>query len=290
LSPNEREVQEIEAENARVKDELAALKSQRGSMAREERRCSLSRNCLIFDREVACRVGLSIAIVLERLRWLLTLPSSGKVLSDGRKYVFNTYSDWQKNHFPFWSERKVERVFTEGEHKGLIISRQPEGRASRRKYYALAPEGAKLAASGTTWRLPSSRNGAIQKPPEWRLPNSENKNTVDMVPNADANRPRNTTAATLAVAEELQEQYPRHDVKAELTRYAKFCRARAKQLTAEGFKRWMARAEIPIELMKHVKHGMISQEAPKNPDEIGSDAHLRFLRELAERKASKALA
>jgi DNA-binding PadR family transcriptional regulator len=229
LSPNEREVQEIEAENARVKDELAALKSQRGSMAREERRCSLSRNCLIFDREVACRVGLSIAIVLERLRWLLTLPCSGKVLSDGRKYVFNTYSDWQKNHFPFWSERKVERVFTEGEHKGLIISRQPEGRASRRKYYALTPEGAKLAASGTTWRLPSNRNGAflIQR---MRILST-------LTPNADANRPRNTTAPTLAVAEELREQYPRHDVKAELTRYTKFCRARAKQLTAEGFKR-----------------------------------------------------
>jgi hypothetical protein len=52
----------------------------------------------------------------------------------------------------------------------------------------------------------------------------------------------------------------------------------------------MSRAEIPIELMKHVKHGMIPQEASQNADEIGSDTHLRFLRELAERKARKGVA
>jgi hypothetical protein len=284
-------IQEIEADNTRLKDELAALKSTTVSIPRAEEQSSVSPHRLLFDREIAQRFGLSIAIVVERLRWLLTSAGVGKILSDGCKYVFNTYSDWQKNHFPFWSERTIERIFIEAENKALMISKQPEGRASRRKYYTLTAEGAKLAASGTKCRFPSAQNGVIRKPPVWCLPNSENESTADAVSNAGTVGSADAAAAaTLGLIQELQKRYQRHNVKVELNRYANFCRTHGKQPTAEGFKRWMARAEMPIELPKRVKPAIISQDPPRPLDEIGSDTHVRFLRELAERKAKKAVA
>ena len=79
-------------------------------------------------------IGVNCAIILQKLQFLLSYEANGKVV-DGEKYIFNTYEQWQKTHFDFWSISTIERGFTSLESMGLIASIQPEGRASRRKYY-----------------------------------------------------------------------------------------------------------------------------------------------------------
>lgn len=54
---------------------------------------------------------------------------------DGHKWIFNTLEQWQKTYFPFWSLDTIQRTFEELHKKHIVEWCQPEGRASRRKYY-----------------------------------------------------------------------------------------------------------------------------------------------------------
>jgi len=89
---------------------------------------------------LAVAIGLNESIVLQQLYYLLQGDKNGKILGDGEKYIFNTYEGWQK-YFPFFSEPTIKRIFTSLEERGLVISCQPEGGISRRKYYRIG-EGA----------------------------------------------------------------------------------------------------------------------------------------------------
>lgn len=85
---------------------------------------------------LAKAVGLNEAIVIQQLHFLAKSPRSGKVIN-GHKWIYNTYAEWRE-YFPWWSERTIERIFKELEEvKQFVVSCQPEGRVSRRKYYRL---------------------------------------------------------------------------------------------------------------------------------------------------------
>lgn len=125
---------------------------------------------------LAVLIGVNEAIVVQQLDWLLKNPKSGKVLSDGHKYVYNTYEEWRET-FPFWSERTIQRIFLELEERKIVVSYQPDGVVSRRKYYRLDfdqlerlqadSEHAKLAPSGTC------QLDLIRNMPSWHLPLTE---------------------------------------------------------------------------------------------------------------------
>lgn len=83
---------------------------------------------------LACAIGLNQAIVLQHLYWLQKLPRGGKDIA-GHHYVWNTYEQWKKEFFPFWSEHTIKRIFVDLEDKGMVASCQPDGSLSRKKYY-----------------------------------------------------------------------------------------------------------------------------------------------------------
>lgn len=75
---------------------------------------------LIVLPALAKKIGLNEAIVLQQLHyWLLTSP----IEKDGRKWVFNTYEDWQEQ-FPFWSISTIGRIFRSLEEKKLTVARK----------------------------------------------------------------------------------------------------------------------------------------------------------------------
>lgn len=84
---------------------------------------------------LACAIGLEEAIILQQLNYLLRDESvSGKII-DGERWIFNTYEDWQKKYFKFWTIDKIKKAFISLEKRFLVESCQPEGLISRRKYY-----------------------------------------------------------------------------------------------------------------------------------------------------------
>ena len=91
---------------------------------------------MCFQRSLAKVIGLNGAIVLQQLQYLLNDKRNGKVFS-GERWIYNTYEQWQAEYFPFFSIPTLQRVFAELEKSCMIVSCQPEGVVSRRKYYRL---------------------------------------------------------------------------------------------------------------------------------------------------------
>lgn len=88
-------------------------------------------------RTLAVAIGLNEAIVAQQLYFLLEDGNNGMILGDGQRWIYNTYEEWRDQFFPFWSIDTIKRTFAFLEEKFVIESCQPEGRASRRKYYRM---------------------------------------------------------------------------------------------------------------------------------------------------------
>jgi len=92
---------------------------------------------LIVLPQLACAVGLNEAIVLQQLHYWLV---EGGTEHEGRRWVYNSYEQWQVDNFPFWSLPTIRRVFGNLERDGLISSRVEYDRrfqGSRRKWYTI---------------------------------------------------------------------------------------------------------------------------------------------------------
>ncbi len=65
---------------------------------------------------LACMLGLNEAIITQQIHYWLGIS---KHEIDGKKWVFNTYQDWQKQ-FPWWSLDTVKRTFRNLEKLGVL--------------------------------------------------------------------------------------------------------------------------------------------------------------------------
>jgi hypothetical protein len=121
---------------------------------------------LVLFPDLAKAVGVIEAIVLQQLHFHVTGPGNGKE-HEGEQWIYKTYEDWQEHDFPFLSIRQIQRIFLKLEGMKLIVSCQPEGWDSRRKYYridyeefeeflARAQEGTKSGTIDGTKIVPSS--------------------------------------------------------------------------------------------------------------------------------------
>lgn len=118
---------------------------------------------------LAKAIGLYQAIVLQQIHYLLLGSNNGKVI-DGERWIFNTYEEWA-GFFPFWDEQAIKRTMLSLERMGMIVSCQPEGGVSRRKYYRI-PESARVFL--TTDRLNDLTSLRDQPDEPATLPSVEN--------------------------------------------------------------------------------------------------------------------
>lgn len=79
---------------------------------------------LIVNTDLAMVLGdLNEAIALNQLNyWIEINRKAGKHFIDGKYWVYNSYSDWRANNFPYWSEKTIQRIFSRLESKGVVIS------------------------------------------------------------------------------------------------------------------------------------------------------------------------
>lgn len=77
----------------------------------------------IVRKKLAKEIGLNEAIVLNQLQyWIEKNKRAGNNYYDGRYWVYNTYEDWQKQDFEYWSVKTIQRIFSKLESIGLVIS------------------------------------------------------------------------------------------------------------------------------------------------------------------------
>lgn len=110
---------------------------------------------LVISPELAQRIGLNEAIVLQQICYWLEDTTSG-VEHAGRRWVYNTIEEWT-NQFPFWSEKTVKRALTSLKAHGLIYVEQlKKTQHDRTNFYAinhsnpLLADGDKLTPSKKT--------------------------------------------------------------------------------------------------------------------------------------------
>jgi len=129
---------------------------------------------IIFYPSLAVKLGLTEAIIVQKLHFFLSIKDCGKVV-DGRHWIFNTIEQWREV-FPFYCEKTIRSAFRRLEEMHIVESCQPDGRMSRKKYYRINegiwvkllkgtipnPDAVKITAS--KWKeLPLPKHGVLHK-------------------------------------------------------------------------------------------------------------------------------
>src|SRR3954452_7320658 len=92
-------------------------------MMRLKGECTMSK-LLIHDKPImilpslAQKIGLNEAVVLQQIHYWLVSSQHEK---EGRKWVYNTYKEWQRQ-MPFWSESTIKRTIKSLEDQGYLLS------------------------------------------------------------------------------------------------------------------------------------------------------------------------
>lgn len=77
---------------------------------------------IIMDSEIACALGVNEAIVIGKISaWLASNEKDGKNFYDGRYWTFNSFEEWKRKDFPFWSIRTIKRIFKKLEDLGVLV-------------------------------------------------------------------------------------------------------------------------------------------------------------------------
>ncbi|WP_065759596.1 hypothetical protein [Pseudomonas defluvii] len=112
---------------------------------------------LVINPQLAERIGLNEAIVLQQLKYWLNETESG-LDHDGHRWVYNTVDQWQKQ-FPFWSVDTVKRALKSLQSQGIIFAEQlAKSKHDRTYHYAINYQSSALFEQGN---LPCSEGGKL---------------------------------------------------------------------------------------------------------------------------------
>lgn len=91
---------------------------------------------LVINPELAARIGLNEAIVLQQISYWLNETDSG-VEHNGRKWVFNTMAQWSEQ-FPFWSQDTVKRTISSLRKMNILHTEKlAKDRYNHTNYYTI---------------------------------------------------------------------------------------------------------------------------------------------------------
>jgi hypothetical protein len=137
--------------------------------------------------ELAIHLGLNEAIFLQQLHYWLR---ESKNLEDGYQWVYNSLTGWKSNHFPFWSEKTIQRIITVLKNLDiLIIGNYNKFKGDRTLWYRINYEALDQVIADRIGKLPSGQNDQMV----WsECPDQEDKMTRPL-PKTTAKITTNTT-------------------------------------------------------------------------------------------------
>ncbi|NJI03097.1 DnaD domain protein [Staphylococcus agnetis] len=84
--------------------------------------------------KLASEIGLNEAIILQQIHYWL---NSSKHNHDGKKWIYNSYPEWQKQ-FPFWSMITIKRtIYSLEKQKLLIVGNYNKAKFDKTKWYTI---------------------------------------------------------------------------------------------------------------------------------------------------------
>lgn len=126
------------------------------------------RQPLVISPQLAVRIGLNEAVVLQQICYWLEETSAG-VEHEGRKWVYNTIEEWNKQ-FPFWAHDTVKRTLTSLKKSGLLSVKQlNKAQHDRTNFYAINYDCPLLSEE---CNLPSSKGAEAPRSNRAKTPSS----------------------------------------------------------------------------------------------------------------------
>lgn len=102
---------------------------------------------LVINPQLADRIGLNEAIILQQLKYWLNETESG-VEHEGQRWIYNTVEQWQKQ-FPFWSADTVKRALSSLQKQGLVlVEKLAKAKHDHTNYYAINYQSVALIEEG----------------------------------------------------------------------------------------------------------------------------------------------
>lgn len=102
---------------------------------------------LVVNPQLAERIGLNEAIVLQQLKYWLSETGAG-VEHAGRRWIYNSVEQWQQQ-FPFWSVDTVKRALKSLQSQGIVFVEQlAKSRHDHTNHYAINYESSALIDQG----------------------------------------------------------------------------------------------------------------------------------------------
>ncbi|MBN6363627.1 conserved phage C-terminal domain-containing protein [Providencia huaxiensis] len=146
--------------------------------------------------ELAVRLGLNEALLLQQVQYWLSETSSG-VDHEGHRWIYNTIEEWREQ-FPYFSESTIKRAFNNLKKLGVLNIEQINKRThDRTNYYSINYEHALLSdevklnpSNSSAERVRTGQNDLIDKRKMKR------SNNTKMTPSNGANCPDLTESTT----------------------------------------------------------------------------------------------
>jgi hypothetical protein len=108
---------------------------------KKESRLLLIESPTVFQKTLACTIGLNAAIFLQQLNFWLTIAKQEKDVDkffEGRWWVRNTYCEWEEKNFPFWSIGTIKRIIAYLENDlHVVLSRPDSAQNTNGKWYTI---------------------------------------------------------------------------------------------------------------------------------------------------------
>mgnify|MGYP001558266390 FL=1 len=110
---------------------------------------------------LAAKIGLNEAIFLQQLHyWLLKSEN----IREGRRWVYNSISQWQKQ-FPFWSPRTLDNIVARLKKDNLIIiDRFNKLKIDKTNWYRINYEHELLQKGGTITQILRDQDANLARP------------------------------------------------------------------------------------------------------------------------------
>ncbi|VDZ82816.1 DNA-binding protein [Kluyvera intermedia] len=132
---------------------------------------------LVINPELATRIGLNEAIVLQQVNYWINDKEQG-VIHSGRRWVFNSYESWVKQ-FPFWSADTVKRAFTSLVKQGCLdVEQLNKSQHDRTNYYTINHDCELL---NDAEQVPSSNGASCPDRQAQDAPMEEGKNARSLM-------------------------------------------------------------------------------------------------------------
>lgn len=123
---------------------------------------------LVVNPQLAERIGLNEAIVLQQLKYWLSETGAG-VEHAGRRWIYNSVEQWQQQ-FPFWSVDTVKRALKSLQNQGIVLVEQlAKSRHDHTNHYAINYESSALIDQGN-----------LHQSDQGNLPQSERASCTDL--------------------------------------------------------------------------------------------------------------